>query len=94
MGWEPIGTEFGGSDFYRFLGTFDGNGHKILNLTINRPDLTGGPIGLFGSIGNGTVIENVGLENVKVTGGFHVGSLAGQNNGGTIAGCSSTSMAI
>lgn len=42
-------------------GTFDGNGHTISNMTINRH-------GLFGVINGGTV-KNIGFENLALTGG-------------------------
>lgn len=42
-------------------GTFDGNGHTISNMTINR-------YGLFGVINGGTV-KNIGFENLALTGG-------------------------
>ena len=52
-GWEPLGAidEYGQT--YQFWGTFDGDGHVIRNLYINRPgDYStpglGGNIGLFG----------------------------------------------
>ena len=62
--------------------TFDGNGHTISNLFINRSATDA--VGLFGeSIGT---LRNVGLEDVDVTSGStsgfaRTGSLAGWNNG-------------
>ena len=43
---------------FGFKGVFDGQGHTIKNLTINRG-------GIFNIIGTGAVIKNVGFENVK-----------------------------
>jgi len=63
-----------------FTGNFDGNGHEISNLRINRPDQDN--IGVFGVIGDGAVIENVGLTNVTVVGGNTVGGLVGTNSFG------------
>lgn len=77
-GFEPIGINFNG-----FTGTFDGQGHKIANLYINRP--SSGCVGLFGCLENsGSEVKNVGLGNVTVHGGFRVGGLVGWNDGGTI----------
>jgi hypothetical protein len=75
-GWQPIGTT---AENDKFAGSFDGQGHKIYDLFINRPDESN--VGLFGVVGGGGVIENVGLINVTVTGYSVVGGLAGQNEG-------------
>ncbi|MFM2485430.1 beta strand repeat-containing protein [Celerinatantimonas yamalensis] len=80
-GFVPLGDNTNG-----FTGTFDGQSHVISNLTINRP-LTG-YVGLFGYVGSGGIIRNVGIEGGSVTGGssdgdyqVDTGSLAGQNFG-------------
>jgi len=64
-----------------FTGVFDGNGYTISNLTI-----TGGSyLGLFGYLGFGASIYNLGMEAVHVNGtGRSVGALAGCNYGGEI----------
>ncbi|WP_136605605.1 S-layer homology domain-containing protein [Paenibacillus dokdonensis] len=76
-GWEPVGTES-----QRFTGTFDGGEHKIIGLSINRPSEA--EIGLFGSVGNGGTVRNVGLENGSVRGGDYTGGLVGYNVIGTV----------
>ncbi len=77
MGWEPIG------DYQRlqlgFTGGFDGQGHEIIDLFIDRPDE--GNTGLFDVILRGAVVENVGIVNGSVTGGTGVGVLAGGSTG-------------
>jgi hypothetical protein len=71
-GWDPIGFLIGeGGPIFR--GAFDGQGHEIHDLYINRPDER--YVGLFGD-GDG-VIGNIGVVNVTVFGGDHVGGLAG-----------------
>lgn len=77
-GFKPLGTT--GS---KFSGTFDGKGHPIINLYINRPDED--YVGLFGSV-EGT-IKNVALDNVTIRGRENVGGLTGENIGGTITTC-------
>ena len=70
-----------------FTGTFDGNGRKITNFTIN-----GGSnwyLGLFGYISSGGSVRNLGLENFSVSGSQNVGGLAGFNTG-NISNCYST----
>jgi len=73
-----------------FQGTFNGNGHSIRNMTIDAPGRR--CIGLFGYVGNDAVINDVRIENARVSGGRHVGLLAGMNKG-TISycGCSGSS---
>ncbi len=73
-----------------FKGTFDGNSHKITHLTIN-----GGSndyIGLFGCLGGGGQILNLGVEDVNVTANSRVGGLVGfiGASGGTIRNCYTT----
>jgi hypothetical protein len=72
-GWDPIGYIIGEGGPI-FMGIFDGQGHEIGDLYINRPreDL----VGLFGCVDPG-VIQDVGVVNVTVTGGDSVGGLAG-----------------
>ncbi len=62
-----------------FAGTFDGLGHTISNLTINRP--TESNIGLFGSIQLGAAVRNLGLISGSIRGASQVGALAGDNKG-------------
>ena len=73
-GFVPIGNSSN-----PFTGTFDGRGHKITNLYINRPSTW--HVGLFGCTGSGSEIRNVRLENVSVNGYKGVGSLVGHNKG-------------
>ncbi|MCP3395654.1 filamentous hemagglutinin N-terminal domain-containing protein [Bradyrhizobium sp. CCGB20] len=70
-GFMPIG---GAGNTY-FSGIFDGLGHVVSNLTINRPTTDG--VGLFGYIDNGASLRNVGLEGGSVTGNNSVGGLVG-----------------
>ena len=71
-----------GSSGYAFTGTFDGLGHTISNLTINRP--ASDNQGLFG-VTDGATLRNVGLVNAGVTGSTNVGVLAGQAQNSTIS---------
>ena len=75
-GWKPIGTEGDA-----FKGEFDGNGRTISDLFIDRPHED--EVGLFGRVQEG-VIENLGLENVNVTGKKYVGALVGYSWKGTL----------
>ena len=75
-GWRPIGT-MGNA----FEGEFNGNDHTISDLFIYRPDEE--EVGLFGRVQEG-LIENLGLENVDVTGKEFVGALVGYSHKGTL----------
>ncbi len=78
-GWEPVG-EFTPAIPGGFTGTFDGNGHEIAGLTVDRPGENG--VGLFGSV-DGTV-ERLDIVGCDVTGGSEVGALAGRNTGAVV----------
>ena len=62
-----------------FSGNFDGNGYKIIDLFINRPEED--KVGLFGMISgrrnHHNTIKNLELLNFKVTGDHYVGGFAG-----------------
>jgi hypothetical protein len=74
-----------------FTGVFDGNGYKIMNLTVNG-DRTGNDfVGLFGYI-NGGQVRNLGIEGGLVSGDRRVGGLVG--SGSSITNCYSTCDAI
>jgi 5-hydroxyisourate hydrolase-like protein (transthyretin family) len=60
----------------KFTGTFDGNGHTISGLTIDRESTD--YVGLFGVV-DGDVVQNVGVENVDITGNRNVGGLVGRS---------------
>jgi hypothetical protein len=70
----------------RLDGTFDGNGHTISHLTIRG----GSHLGLFGLVGSGAEVKNLGVLDVNVVGSSsYVGALAAVN-GGSMMDCCST----
>jgi len=74
-GWTPIGLQNN-----VFSGSLDGNGYKIKNLYINRPNCYSelNSFGLFGYVGgNNPIIRNLELENANVSGCDKVGALVG-----------------
>jgi len=73
--WEPIGT----SD-HPYKGIFNGGGHVIKNLKINRSGEDN--IGLFGYASN-AIIYNMYLLNPSVYGRDYVGSVLGRATEGT-----------
>ena len=72
-----------------FTGVFDGNNHKITNLTIDDAGVGNGFLGLFGFIDDGEV-SNLGLEGGSISGQYHVGGLVGLNFSVSVSNCYST----
>ena len=77
-GWQPIGNASN-----KFTAAFEGNGHTIANLFINRVSTDN--VGLFGYTGDSSVIRNVGLTDVNVSGRYQVGALVGWSDGSVTA---------
>lgn len=68
QGFSPVGNSTN-----RFTGSFDGQGHVIAGLVIDRPAQD--YVGLFGYASG--ILRNVGLQGGSVSGRSRVGSLAG-----------------
>ena len=69
------------------MGKYDGRGHLVKNLWLGED--AEGRSGLFGSVDNGAVVQDVVLVNVnvKATGTGDTGALVGYLGNGTITGC-------
>ncbi|MFC0903931.1 hypothetical protein ACFHWD_04395 [Clostridium sp. MT-14] len=77
-GWTPIGDTTNN----RFTGVFDGNGHIIKNLFINRTGIA--YQGLFGCINNAN-IQSIKVENVNInTNNNYIGGLIGITQGTSV----------
>lgn len=72
-----------------FKGVFDGNGKSISNLNLTSTTFGEGT-GLFGTVGEGAEIRDLGVIDATVNGMCFTGILAGYVNGGTISRCYST----
>lgn len=72
--WWPVG-EWGSGDnaAERFSGTFNGNGHKIKNLVVER---TASDLSIFG-VTDGAQISNLIVEGCEITGEGRLGVLTG-----------------
>ncbi len=81
-GWIPIGSS-GNNKAINTL--FDGNGHVIKNLYLNRP--SSDYQGLFGIIGEAGVIQNLTLEINQFTAGKYSGGLIGEIYRGEVINC-------
>jgi len=84
-GWVPIGAY---DD--PFVGIFDGQGHKISDLFVGRPEENW--IGLFAAVGEAGVIASIGVVNAAVSGSLGVGGLVGENMGAVVDSYSSGSV--
>lgn len=82
-GFSPISLTVGPD----FSGSFDGGGHTISNLFINRP--TTDSVGLFSETYTTSQIKNVFLEDVDITGKKYTGALIGDatKQGSNILSC-------
>jgi len=83
LGFLPIGN-----NSTNFIGSYDGGGHSIENLFINRP--TTYYCGLFGDMDNYAEIQNLGLININITGSNNVGGLVGYGYRAIIRNCYTT----
>ena len=82
QGWQSIGTPAN-----PFTGTFDGQGYEVSNIFINRPAER--DVALFGAVGEGGAIKDIGVVNADVTGQWYVGNLVGTHYG-TVSNAHST----
>ena len=79
--WTPIGY----SDLHIYTGTFDGQGHTISGLYFNDDGTD--YVGLFGRVGNGGSVSNVGVVDSYCNGYDYVGGVCGENRSGTVTNC-------
>lgn len=77
-GFEPIGGDPEAREPV-LEGSFDGDGHEISNLTINRSDEN--YVGLFSATAQGAEIVDVSVTDADVEGSRFVGALVGYNDG-------------
>ncbi len=82
-GFSPIGNSKNG-----FKGSYNGQGHVIDSLYINRPAQDS--ISFFGVLSFSATIDNLGLTNVNITGHNAVGGFCGFNHAGTTNNCYAT----
>ena len=82
-GFDPVGT-----DLDRFTGNFDGLGHTVTQLNVNRPNTN--QVGLFGAT-NSSNFQNVGIVDGSFSGSSYVGALVGDKASGNIRNSYATS---
>ena len=74
-----------GSFYNYFMGTFDGDGHTISNVTIDRSNGSD-VVGFFGHISEGTV-KNLIIDGASITGKNYVGGIIGYSYKTTVSNC-------
>jgi The GLUG motif len=79
-----------GNNVLSYTGVFDGNDHSIRNLVINTPGSYW--IGLFGYLGPGGQVKNLGIVDANIHGAGQIGCLVGHSEG-TITSCYATGVA-
>ena len=75
--YTPIGRQY-----YPFQGHFDGGGHFVSGIRINRPNDS--YLGLFGTINDGSTVSNVIVKDASITGYSYVGCIAGYAGNATL----------
>jgi hypothetical protein len=83
-GWKPIG-DWSISQY--FTGHYNGKGHTINGLFVNRSSTDN--VGLFGFT-YGAVIDSLGVTNANITGRHSIGSLVGCTASSTVSNCYAT----
>ncbi len=83
-GWVPLGDADS-----PFTAQYDGDGHVVIGLTIDREATETPNQGLFGYT-DGAEIKNLGVVNGDVKGGLHTALLVGQVHDTTVENCFST----
>ena len=91
--WRPMGMADENGEFTgHYKGIFDGNGHSISGLYVNRDEATAdvnsrfkSSIGLFGY--HDGVTKNLGILDSYMRGNYCIGGICGYNDGGTIQNC-------
>ena len=75
-GWDPLGWQTG-PDSLPYTAVFNGNGHTVTNLFINRTGTGNFAFGLFGRV-EAARISHVGVVNANVSADSFAGALVGQ----------------
>jgi hypothetical protein len=76
-----------GNNSNQFKGSFDGSGHVLSNASVSGSNY----VGIFGYIGTGGEIKNLGINNINITAtGVNIGGLAGYVSYGSILNCYSS----
>ncbi len=75
--WTPIGNNTN-----KYSGTFEGNEHTVSGLYFNDSSVE--YVGLFGYVGEGGTVENVGVVDSYIYGNSYAGGVVGYNRGSVL----------
>ena len=83
-GFEPVGDDSAGDDSDNFTGSFAGNNHTIINLSIERP--TRNLVGIWGYVNDAdSVIRDFVLDHAGIRGDRNVGAVVGTLSAGMVS---------
>lgn len=80
--WVPVGFDYS----QVFKGVFDGNDRTVSNLYISHENKEGEYVGLFGSIGQNSLVKDIVVDGDIVTESGNVGGIVGMSSG-TVENC-------
>ena len=84
IGWNMNDDNAAVNDTYLYAGIFDGQGHHIKNMVIDKPSSIG--VGLFGTITSPAEIKNLVLESsCAITGDDRAGLIGRSTAGGVVS---------
>ncbi len=86
VNWTPIGSYVEAVEDVPYTGVFNGNGYVLSGLTFSDME-NGVPMTVFGNIGSGAVVKELGLEDIWVTSDAAAVSVLAWKNQGKIEGC-------
>ena len=88
--YTPIGCR-NGNTYQFFSGTFDGDGHTISGIRINKDEAN--YYGIFGAISD-AVVKNLTVSDAHITAYSYFGGIVGYNSHSTIENCHATESVI
>ncbi len=96
IAYDPTALDANGENYtaignrtYGFRGTFDGDGHTVSGIRINKTGTTNADRcqGLFGNVGILGTVQNVILDDAHIIGYNQVGGITGSMSSATIKNC-------
>ena len=86
LAWTPIGLYTSAREFVSYGGTFDGAGYTIYGLYYDNTNYNGRNAGLFGTLAEEGVVQNLTLADSVINGATEIGGIVSYNYGDVI-GC-------
>ena len=86
LAWTPIGLYTSAREFVSYGGTFDGAGYTIYGLYYDNTNYDGRNAGLFGTLAEEGIVQNLNLADSVINGATEIGGIVSYNYGEVI-GC-------